>query len=182
MFFDQRKNFTKLCIPVMPGGEEEMILLPLWCFPKGRGGRRPTEHGFSGLLLWLCLATWVAHSLTQLVPSRYKLHICNKSMYESNSLHYSPLIHIPHFGQELSMFSSPIMYHMYIYGAPASYLLMEAHIFFYSNETHWVMLSWTMCHHRMQLLFLLQVRWLVHKDLSTTADHGHESLINITKH
>jgi hypothetical protein len=29
MFFDQRKNFTKSCIPVMPGGEEEMILLPL---------------------------------------------------------------------------------------------------------------------------------------------------------
>jgi len=29
MFFVQRTNFNKLCIPVMPGGEEEMILLPL---------------------------------------------------------------------------------------------------------------------------------------------------------
>jgi len=28
------------------------------------------------------------------------------------------------------MFSSLIMYHMYIYEAPGSYLLMEAHIFF----------------------------------------------------
>lgn len=167
----------------MPRGEEEMNLLPLWCFPKGRGGRRPTEHGFSGLLLWLCLATWVAHSFTQLVPSRYKLHICNESVYESNFLHYSTPTHIPHFASEMSTFSSMKMYHMYIHGVPGSYFLMEAFIFFfYSNETYWVMLSWTRYQHRMQLLFFLQVSWLVHKDLSSTADHRNETLTNFSNH
>jgi len=32
------------------------------------------------------------------------------------------------------MFSSLIMYHIYIYGAPGSYLLMEAHIFLLKRD------------------------------------------------
>jgi len=32
------------------------------------------------------------------------------------------------------MFSSLIMYHMYIYGAPGSYLLMKAHIFLLKRD------------------------------------------------
>jgi len=32
------------------------------------------------------------------------------------------------------MFSSLIMYHMYIYGAPRSYLLMESHIFLLKRD------------------------------------------------